>query len=229
MNSQVDETLAEAKPWPVFSSLRASIAPDWLTKSIDEISAVYGDQINQISVYLWHNETGDHKYPITKMGDIHIAWKDHEKKPSEDDLDHLPAMRRTSRLAAELFHDIPISYSEDDGSLNGELSFFFDPEGLTFNWDEEYVDGPVYEAKAIPNADDTWHYEERVILHDFNVTESSLVAGNTSNILAQIHASDVNLAKWPETELRHEIGENEELIIIAPSGGLFAEYEGQAT
>lgn len=219
------EDEGQAKAWPPFERLDAGVAPAWLSTSIAELIAAHGDRLERVVVELWgtYHYCDEHVYNL--LGEITPVWKDFHDRPSEDDLDHVPAMRRMGRLACDLWDNVPMDLDEE-GGLSGELNFVFDRNGVTYTWDTyEYSGGCDYEASA-RYENGAWSYSERIKMIDVEVSETSLAVGNTDEILGQIDPTEAGIKEWPkDLQLTHEIDENEDFVIIAPTGGLFEAYE----
>ena len=214
-----------AAEWPPFETLDVSVAPEWLGKSIHELITAHGERLLRVVVELWgtYYYCDQHNYYL--HGAITPIWQNPLDRPSEDELDHVPAMRRMGRLAEDLWDGVPMDLDEE-GGMPGELDYRFDHEGVHFSWDSHDYGGTCnYSASAIWK-DGQWHYEERIVMPDIDVTETALAIGDTQGILEQVDPGDAGLKSWPENaQLTSEFDENEDFVLIANGGGLFDLYE----
>ena len=151
---------------------------------------------------------------------------DHQDSVSEDELDHVPAMRRLERRAVDVWDFAPFD-ADDEGNTTGEFNYHFTRDGFSYEWNRsEFTDEADYEAHAVM-VDGAWEYEERIILYDFEVSETVLAMDDTAEIMQQISADSMGLKTMPDvTRLTHLYEpDDDRLTIIAKGGGLFEHHE----
>lgn len=213
-------------PWPQFTGLDVHLVPDWIARSVDELTAAHGDKIRLVFVDLYANYYHDDNSNIDTKGCAGISPVDHNDAVDQDDLDHVPAMRRMERRADEVWNFAPFD-ADDEGYTNGEFAYHFTRDGFDYAWNRyEFTEEPDYEAQAVL-VNGIWEYEERIILFDFNVSETTLAINDTTEIMEQISADDMGLSTMPDiSRLTHKYNPDEgSLIIIAKGGGLFEHHE----
>lgn len=212
--------------WPRFTGLHNALVPDWIARSVDEIVAAHGDRLRSVYIDLYAHYYHDDNSNIDRRGYAGLSWIDHQDAPSEDELDHIPAMRRIERCAVDIWENAPFD-ADEEGNTNGEFGYHFTRDGFEYSWDRyEFTNEPDYSATAVM-VDGEWQYEERIRLYDYEISETTLAINDTAEILEQISADDLGLSTMPDiSALAHEYDEDcEALVIIAKDGGLFEHHE----
>ena len=215
-------------PWPRFAGLETATVPAWMSQSVDEITAIHGEKIRMVFVDLWAHYYHDDNSNIDPRASGDISFVNYQDKVDQDELDHVPAMRRLERRAIEIWEHAPFD-CDADGNTIGEFSYMFTRDGFEYEWNRyEFTFDPDYSATA-KLVNGSWEYEERITLYDFTISETALAIGESAEILAQISAEDMGLKTMPEiSTLTHEYNEeNESITIIAKGGGLFEHFESE--
>ena len=213
-------------PWPRFTGLDVRLVPDWIAASVDELTAAHGAKIRSVYVDLYARYYYDDNSNIDPRGHAGISAVDHQDSVSEDELDHVPAMRRLERRAVDVWDFAPFD-ADDEGNTTGEFNYHFTRDGFAYEWNRsEFTDEADYEAHAVM-VDGSWEYEERIILYDFEVSETVLAMDDTAEIMQQISADAMGLKTMPDVARLTHLYEpdDDRLTIIAKGGGLFEHHE----
>lgn len=210
-------------PWPPFKDLEAYIFPEWLKISVLDFTERYSDRLNGIYINLHATAYYDDNNNISCKGDAWVTFKN--DKPSEDELDFVPGMRRIERRAADMWDYLPID-SDEEGNLSGEFNYGISQSGIYYCYDEVEMCGEATYMAEAKFEDNTWKYEERLTIPS-TISETALAAMDVESILSQINPDSYGLKKWPSHELVEiRYNEEEEVVdIIVKGGGLFQNYE----
>lgn len=218
--------MSKINKWSHYSKINAYIIPDWLQKSILEITDKYGDKITKFYVNLYSKYYYDDNSSYDLQGDIGIDWKGYDDRPTEDELDHIPGMRRMERRAEDMWDHLPADSCQEEAGLSGEMTFEIKPDEIEFFYSaSEYGgDGPDFGATAKWDGNQ-WTYEEFIILQNFNISETARTIGNIEEIISQINPTIAQIDAWPDPSiLTFEFDKNDCLHIKANGGGFFIRY-----
>lgn len=165
--------------WAPFAEIgERSFMPKWAVEGIDEIVSAHPDKIKSISFELWAVTSWDGKH-TSKQGVIDFTWVDAANPLSQDELDHIPAVRRLERLAKELWEFFPISHNDETANVDAEtFHCVFHRDGIDFlvqDWDET-------ETRASADwAGGEWTFTEKVVLSaDLTEMERALFNAETA-------------------------------------------------
>lgn len=208
-------------PWPEFGQLGTrTFLPLWVLQSADQLISRYGEKLRFISVELWGTAVYDDNTNVARHGFVGPTWIPDVTPPSEDDLDQIPAMRRMSRRAHEIWDDVPMCL-DDQGHLNGEFHCLLTRDGITFSYADYSEDTFVAEGRIIDGA---WHYEERVEFFP-EMTETARASLTPETALEEVtFPAEINQDRLQSPS---RIAWDEDMLIVAFDGGLFAAYNGE--
>lgn len=208
-------------PWPAFRELEGRTSfPDWLLTSAAEIVEAHGERLKGIHVYFWGISEYNDNTNVERRAAIELSWCDDSERPSEDDLDLIPAMRRIYRRAAELWDCVPMDLDSEAG-VCGEYEFTISREGLEF-WIDDYSENRIEARAKLVGGD--WNYTERFEFFPelSEIARASLTAGTVID--------EVDLKPYFDNEKVPDPvaleWEDDSLILIFGKG-LFPAYIGQ--
>lgn len=211
--------------WPPYEELDCYILPEYISSAVAQIADKIGHQINSISYNVWGESVHNDNYSVQQHAEMYFAWKDNKEKPSEDELDHIPSVRKLERTADFTWDVLPID-TDLEGHINGEVSFFINEKGVTFSNERiDYDDEISFEAKAFYQ-NERWHYYERLIIRTDEFSETDIAISDAGELLSSLDAESYGFEKWPEdkTKISLEIDENDDFCFTVENGGFFENY-----
>lgn len=168
--------------WPAFRELEGRTSfPDWLLTSAAEIVEAHGDRLKAIHVYFWGVSEYNDNTCVEPRAAIELSWCDDQDRPSEDDLDFVPAMRRMSRRAVELWEYVPMDL-DSEANVCGEYNFTFSREGLEFCVDDYSENRAAARAKLVG---DKWDYTECFEFFP-ELSEIARASLTTANVIKEV-------------------------------------------
>jgi len=209
--------------WPPFEDLEAYFFPEWLKSSVLDFTGKYSDKLIGIYIGLYATAYYDDNNNIACKGNAWINFSG--TKPTEDELDFVPGMRRIERRAEDMWDYLPID-ADEEGNLNGEFSYGISQSGIYYCYDESEMCGEATYTAEAKFEDNAWKYEERITIPS-DISETALAALDVESILNQINPGDYGFKEWPHHDLvTIQYNEEEEVLdIIVKGGGLFVNYE----
>lgn len=213
--------------WPDYSTLFSSAFPEWLKKSVLELVAAYPDQLKEVGFEFWFtNEYNDNNNVIPHANE-YLLWEDPDNRPSEDDLDHIPGMRRMSRNGVELVDMLAVESDDEGGSLH-EIVFSISRDGLYFRKTEHCEENGIF-FSCKPGAAG-WVCEAifKTYLGELELnglSETALISGDKDMIVADLDPSMAGLTAWP-SPLRYERVEEEGIDLIFELNEFMEKMEG---
>lgn len=188
------------KAWPDFESLETSIFPDWIKTSVLDLTKEFPEKLDFLYVEFWATNYYDDNNNVKKHAGPSVGWKG--TAPTEDELDHIPAMRRMERRAEDLWSVLPVEV-DHEANICGEVSYIIDRTGLQFisgNWEDENH----LELFAIPK-DNGWHCGAKIIhpLEDYingGVSDTTMITMDADAIVAELNPSMFSLAEFPKPQ-----------------------------
>ena len=185
-------------PWPEFATLPEGVTfPLWLREGADQIAAKYGDEIRCFSVEFWADTIYDDNHSLSVKAAFGISWNDPGDRPSEYDLDEIPAMRRLERLAVDLWTHLPLD-CDTDGSILGESSLILSRDGISYSWTQDGMSDADFIIDAVWKGEAGWEYQERLILIEPDITESCRASGDVQMILEVLDPKTAGFSAWPK-------------------------------
>lgn len=219
------QDIPETGPWPRFSDLKAATLPVWLAQSVDELVEKYGDRLKSVSVTLWAIYEYHDEACYTLRGEISTTWLDHADRPSEDELDQLPGMRRMERQADDVWDFIPLDAAEE-GGVDGDVEYHLSRGGFHFAYDTSDFGGMCDYHGNATCPDGSWSYAEKIVTSEVEISATALAMENPTAILEQVDPTDFGLKKWPDPDgMAVTVDENDCLVVSRAGGGLFQHYE----
>lgn len=187
-------------PWPDYRTLNSAIFPDWFKASVLELVAAYPDKLKACGIDFWFTSTYDDNTHVQPHAAPYLFWEDNGERPSEDELDHIPGMRRMDRLGDSL---IPILGVEADleGNMLHAVEFAATREGLFYTQADD-CDNTTNLTFRCTSKDGTWVCEAVVgtyldELESSGLSETSLISGDPVMIMGDIDPSAFELTSWP--------------------------------
>lgn len=184
--------------WPDFASLECAIFPDWLKTSVTDLIATYPDRIDTLFFQFWGDISFFDQENIKKKAEPYIKW--FGEAPTEDEFDHVPAIRRMERNAVQIFHDLPIEF-DDEADIYGHVEFYIDREGVHFTSGEE--EGEItFELFAVPK-DGRWHCAARITdtidgYTDAGASDTVIISMDAHTIITELTPTHFGVKKFPD-------------------------------
>ncbi len=207
-------------PWPPFSQIGEFTAfPMWIAECADQLISKYGDKLKCIQGEMWARQN----YKFTSHhSDIGPVWNK-DDTPTEDQLDHVPAMRKMMRMADTIngLWDFLPMHVDDEHNTYGENTYILSRNGLFFEWAN--MESDEYSFYAVATWDGSaWTYQESIKVYDVEAPETAIASRNAQMILEAINPGEYGLSEWPDLSTAElEIDEDDEALIFHFSHGLF--------
>ncbi len=207
--------------WPRYAGLGdRTFVPLWFLQSADELAAQYGDTLRTIDVQFWGVAEYNDNTHVERKACTCFVWEGFNKQPSEDDLDHVPAVRRMERRAADLWDHIPIVL-DSEVDITGEFSFTISPQELLLDYDD-WRDVQLTARAAIDG--DEWRYVEKISFFP-KISETARATLCVENALEEIDFGP----EWDHDKIPKPIAVewDDDCLTVTFDGGFFAAYKAE--
>lgn len=210
------ETEGAAKPWPDYSTLVSPVFPDWLKKSVLELIEAYPDRLKAVGLEFWFTSYYDDNNNVQEHAGAYQHWHDSATRPTEDELDYIPGMRRMDRRATELIPILGIE-SDDEGSISHEVAFVINQGGLTYTKDDYNEQSAGLSFVCTPS-EAGWVCEAIVRtamweMEENGLSETALVSGDMDMMMADLNPDLAGLKAWPPL-LRYDREDEDNIELV---------------
>ena len=217
----MSETAPNALTWPKYAELGdKTFVPHWLLESVDQLAAHHGSNLRAIDVQLWGVAEYNDNHNVNREGLTCLIWEDQDRAPSEDDLDHIPAVRRMERKASSLWDYVPVVL-DDQGSIPGDFKFVISNEELELTYDDW---NETHLTARATFGENKWRYFEQISFFP-HMSETARATLCVDNALEEIDfGSEWDHDKIPKPEA---VEWDDDCLVVTFAGGFFAAYKGE--
>lgn len=182
----------------LFSCLDHPSFPAWLKEGLDGIFA--SDQrFNQVDFHFW--VSGGDKCDVEFLGGVDFQFVKGSVEVSQDELDHIPQVRMIERRTREMWRNLPLSHSIEDGNavVDCDYGMHARREGEILFWSQSLVGIEQHFLIGAKWVEAEWICNDRIIIPDYDGPKTDLMIGKGRRVLERYDPKDLDLKTIPDT------------------------------